>query len=83
DEFKLPKINNVITADIDQLSIEDNLLKDGQPVVNTAILGLLAKALQDLNEKNIKKVVKRKMHGELANKNLKLIEKGYKLAKMV
>ncbi|MFW5895328.1 MAG: 2-oxoacid:acceptor oxidoreductase family protein [archaeon] len=83
DEFKLPKINNVITADIDQLSIEDNLLKDGQPVVNTAILGLLAKALPDLSLKNIKKVVKRKMHGELANKNLKLIEKGYKLAKMV
>ncbi|MFO8019692.1 MAG: 2-oxoacid:acceptor oxidoreductase family protein [Promethearchaeia archaeon] len=81
--FNLVKTIKVITADIDQLSMEEKLLKDGQPVINTAILGLLAKGLPDLSIENIKKVVTRQMSGEWANKNIKLIDEGYDLAKMV
>jgi len=56
---------------------------DGNPVINTPILGLLSKALPDLTLENLKEVVFNKM-GEIVGKlNFELIEQGYNLAKIL
>jgi pyruvate ferredoxin oxidoreductase gamma subunit len=83
DLFNLSEKNKIITADIDRLSIKKELLRDGQPVVNTPILGLLVKALPDLSLENIKKVVRNRLSGDIATKNLELIDEGYNLAEML
>jgi len=71
----------IIVADINKLAIENELIIDGNPIVNTPILGLLAKALPDLSIGNLKKIVSKRMTKELSELNNKLIEDGYKLAK--
>jgi 2-oxoacid:acceptor oxidoreductase gamma subunit (pyruvate/2-ketoisovalerate family) len=73
----------IIAYDINRLSIDNNLLIEGNPVVNTPILGLLSKALPELEIDNLKKVVKAKMTKELAEKNISLIQQGYELAKVL
>lgn len=83
DLFNISEKKKIITADIDQLSIKKELLRDGQPVVNTPILGLLVKAIPDLSLENIKKVVRNRLSGEIATKNLELIDEGYNLAEML
>ena len=55
---------------------------DGNPVINTPILGLLSKALPDLNLDNLKAVVLKRMGEKLGKLNYELIEQGYNLAKI-
>ncbi|TXT63603.1 MAG: Pyruvate/ketoisovalerate oxidoreductases common subunit gamma [Promethearchaeota archaeon] len=79
--YNLSDRTKIIVADINKLAIENNLLIDGNPIVNTPILGLLAKAIPDLSLENLKKIIKNRMNEELSEINNKLIEEGYKLAK--
>jgi 2-oxoacid:acceptor oxidoreductase gamma subunit (pyruvate/2-ketoisovalerate family) len=79
--YNLSDKTKIIVADINKLAIENNLLIDGNPIVNTPILGLLAKAIPDLSLENLKKIIKNRMNEELSEINNKLIEEGYKLAK--
>ena len=60
-----------------------NLTIDGNPVINTPILGLLSKALPQLQLNHLKTVVFKRMGKEIGNLNYELIEKGYKLAKVL
>ncbi|MBD3340080.1 MAG: hypothetical protein GF353_13280 [Candidatus Lokiarchaeota archaeon] len=82
-KYSLGEDVKIIAYDINRLSIENNLLIEGNPVVNTPILGLLSKALPELEIDNLKKVVKTKMTKELAEKNISLIQQGYDLAKIL
>ena len=83
NEFNLSSDTKIVVADISKLSIEKNLTIDGNPVINTPILGLLSKALPDLNLDNLKTVVYKRMGEQLGKLNYQLIEQGYHLAKLL
>ena len=82
-QFNFSKEVKIIVADISNLALEKNLTIDGNPVINTPILGLLSKALPDLTLENLKEVVLNKMGETIGKLNFELIEQGYKLAKIL
>jgi pyruvate ferredoxin oxidoreductase gamma subunit len=82
NQYKLSEKVKIVVADISKLALEKNLTIDGNPVINTPILGLLSKALPDLNLTNLKKVVVKRMGEKIGNLNYELIEQGYNLAKI-
>jgi 2-oxoacid:acceptor oxidoreductase gamma subunit (pyruvate/2-ketoisovalerate family) len=73
----------IVVADISKLAVEKNLTIDGNPVINTPILGLLSKALPDLNLANLKKVVINRLGPQIGALNYELIETGHNLAKIL
>ena len=83
NEFNLSSDTKIVVADISKLAIEKNLTIDGNPVINTPILGLLSKALPDLYLDNLKTVVLKRMGDKLGTLNYDLIEQGYNLAKIL
>ena len=83
NKYNLSKDIKIIVADISNLALEKDLTIDGNPVINTPILGLLSKALPDLNLDNLKMVVYQRMGEKLGKLNYELIEQGYKLAKFL
>ncbi|KKN52548.1 hypothetical protein LCGC14_0611570 [marine sediment metagenome] len=83
NNYNLKEDVKVVVADISRLSIEKNLTIDGNPVINTPILGLLSKALPELDLVNLKSVVLKRMGDKLGKLNYELIEQGYRLAKIL
>jgi 2-oxoacid:acceptor oxidoreductase gamma subunit (pyruvate/2-ketoisovalerate family) len=83
NQYDLSNNIKVIVADISYLALEKDLTIDGNPVINTPILGLLSKALPDLHLENLKDVVLNKMGDRVGSLNYELIEKGYKIAKLL
>ena len=83
EKFNLSSNTKVIVANISNLSLEKNLTIDGNPVINTPILGLLSKALPELQLENLKDVVLNRMGDQLGNINFDLIEQGFKMAKLL
>lgn len=81
NNLTLPKNTKIIVADINKLAIKRGLIIEGVPMVNTPILGLLSRSLEELNLDNINKVVQDRMSSEAAKLNIELIEEGFKLAK--
>jgi len=82
-EYHLSNNIKVIVADINNLALEKNLTIDGNPVINTPILGLLVKALPDLHLENLKDVLLKKLGEKLGNLNYDLIEQGFNMAKIL
>lgn len=82
NKFNISKDTKIVVADISNLALEKDLTIDGNPVINTPILGLLSKALPDLNLDNLKTVVLKRMGDNLGKINYELIEQGYNLAKI-
>ncbi len=82
-EYHLSPNIKVIVADINNLALEKNLTIDGNPVINTPILGLLSKALPDLHLENLKDVVLKKLGEKIGNLNYELIEQGFNMAKIL
>ncbi|MHA1507151.1 MAG: 2-oxoacid:acceptor oxidoreductase family protein [Promethearchaeota archaeon] len=83
EKFNLSSSTRVIVANISKLSLKKNLTIDGNPVINTPILGLLSKALPELQLKNLKDVVLNKMGEQLGTINFDLIEQGFNMAKLL
>ena len=81
EKYKLSKDIHIIVADINKLALEKGLTIDGAPIVNTPILGLLSKSLEELSLDNLNSVIQNKMNDDLAKLNIELIEEGFKLAK--
>jgi Pyruvate/2-oxoacid:ferredoxin oxidoreductase gamma subunit len=73
----------IVVADINDLALKKNLTIDGNPVINTPILGLLSRVLPELNLENLKEVILRKMGQKIGTINSELIEQGYNLAKIL
>ncbi len=82
-KFNFSKNIKIIVADISKLALEKDLTIDGNPIINTPILGLLSKALPDLNLENLKKVVLNRLGQKLGALNYELIEEGYNMAKIL
>ncbi len=83
NKYNLSKDTKIVVADISKLALKKNLTIDGNPVINTPILGLLSKALPELNLDNLKMVVFKRMGEKLGKLNYELIEQGYSLAKIL
>jgi len=83
NKYNFSNTITVVVADINYLALEENLTIDGNPVINTPILGLLSKALPDLHLENLKDVVLNKMGKKLGIINYSLIEKGFNIAKLL
>lgn len=82
ERYQIPRETKIIVADISKLAIEKNLTIDGNPVINTPILGLLSKALPELKLENLKTIVLKRMGKHIGDLNNKLIEQGYNFAKI-
>lgn len=82
-KFNFSNETKIVVADISKLAIEKDLTIDGNPIINTPILGLLSKALPDLNLANLKKVVHNRLGDKLGMLNYELIEKGYHMAQIL
>lgn len=81
-KYQLHPTIKIVAADISKLALEKNLTIDGNPVINTPILGLLSKAVPDLQLENLKKVIVDKLGEKIGGLNYTLIETGYHLAKI-
>ena len=79
-QFHLNLNSKIFVANITKLALENELTIDGNPIVNTSILGLLAKALPELTLQNLEFVIKKKMNKKLSELNIKLIKEGYEMA---
>ncbi|TFF69215.1 MAG: hypothetical protein EU516_00900 [Promethearchaeota archaeon] len=82
EKYQLNQTIKIVAADISKLALEKNLTIDGNPVINTPILGLLSKAVPDLQLENLKKVILDKLGEKIGSLNYALIEQGYNLAKI-
>ena len=82
-KFNFSDETKIVVADISKLALEKDLKIDGNPIINTPILGLLSKSLPDLNLTNLKKVVINRLGDKLGVLNYELIEEGYHLAKIL
>ncbi|MFX0033467.1 MAG: 2-oxoacid:acceptor oxidoreductase family protein [Candidatus Hodarchaeota archaeon] len=83
NQFNFSEDTKVIVADISNLAMKKNLTIEGNPVINTPILGLLSRALPDLTLDNLKIVVFNKLGEKLGNLNFELIEQGFEVAKIL
>jgi len=83
ERYKFKSALKIVVADISKLAIEKNLTIDGNPVINTPILGLLSKALPDLNLVNLEKVVLKRLGQKIGALNYELIETGHTLAQIL
>ncbi|MFX0029956.1 MAG: 2-oxoacid:acceptor oxidoreductase family protein [Candidatus Hermodarchaeota archaeon] len=83
EKYKLKDETKIVVADISKLALEKDLTIDGNPVINTPILGLLSKVLPELNLDNLKKVVLKHLGQKIGTLNYELIETGYNLAKIL
>jgi 2-oxoacid:acceptor oxidoreductase gamma subunit (pyruvate/2-ketoisovalerate family) len=83
DRYNLSQKIKIVVADISKLAIEKNLTIDGNPVINTPILGLLSKVLPDLKLENLNTVLMKRMGEKLGKLNYDLVEQGYELAKIL
>lgn len=82
NRYKLSEKSKIVVADISKLAIEKNLTIDGNPVINTPILGLLSKILPELKLDYLKTAVLKRMGEKIGRLNFELIEKGYDLARI-
>ena len=83
NKYNLSNLTKILVADISTLALDKNLTIDGNPVINTPILGLLSKALPELKLEYLRSIVIKRMGEEVGNLNYELIEKGYELAKIL
>ncbi|MHA2390767.1 MAG: 2-oxoacid:acceptor oxidoreductase family protein [Promethearchaeota archaeon] len=83
DKYRIPSETNIVLANISQLALEKSLTIDGNPVINTPILGLLSKAMPDLKLDNLKTVILRRLGDKIGKLNYELIKEGYDLAKIL
>lgn len=83
NRYQIPSGTNIVLANISKLALEKNLTIDGNPVINTPILGLLSKAMPDLKLENLETVVLRRLGDKIGKLNFELIKEGYALAKIL
>ncbi len=81
EKFKLSNEIKIYVANISKMAIEKGLTIEGSPIINIGILGLLSKAISEIDLNNIIPIVNKRMGTELAEKNISLMEDVYKNAK--
>jgi len=80
-QYNLQKNIKIYAADISKMALEKNLILDGAPIVNIGILGLLSKAISQIDLKNIEDIVNKRMDEAIAKKNISLMGDVFQSAK--
>ena len=75
EELKLDTKARVMTVDATKVAMDII----GLPIVNTVLLGAFAGATGEINVESIKKAVKDRFSGKVAEKNAQAIQKAYEL----
>ena len=73
---------NIATADATKVCRELGLMVGGLPMVNTAMLGAIARTTQIVDIPSIKKVIKERFSNSAVEVNLAAIEKTYEITKL-
>ncbi|UCH51874.1 MAG: 2-oxoacid:acceptor oxidoreductase family protein [Chloroflexota bacterium] len=73
---------NIATADATKVCRELGLMVGGLPMVNTAMLGAIARATQIVDMPNIEKVIRERFSNSAVEVNLTAIEKTYEITKL-
>jgi 2-oxoacid:acceptor oxidoreductase gamma subunit (pyruvate/2-ketoisovalerate family) len=81
EKYNISKEIQIFTADISNMAIKKELTIEGAPVVNVGILGLLSKAISEIELDNLKQIINKRMSKDLGEKNVSLMEDVYKIAK--
>jgi 2-oxoacid:acceptor oxidoreductase gamma subunit (pyruvate/2-ketoisovalerate family) len=77
-KYKLGEKIRIIIADVNDLALTKGLTIEGNPIVNTPILGLLSKCVGEISVENLSKAVRNKMDNtKLADLNIELIKEVY------
>ena len=77
-KYKLGEKISVIIADVNDLALNKGLTIEGNPIVNTPILGLLLKCISEISIDNLIKAVQNKMDNtKIADLNIELIKEVY------
>ena len=77
-KYKLGEKIRIIIADVNDLALNKGLTIEGNPIVNTPILGLLSKCVGEISVENLSKAVRNKMDNtKLADLNIELIKEVY------
>ena len=79
-KYKLGEKISVIIADVNDLALTKGLTIEGNPIVNTPILGLLLKCISEISIDNLIKAVQNKMDNtKIADLNIELIKEVYSI----
>jgi len=79
-KFKLSEKIRIKIADVNDLALNKGLTIEGNPIVNTPILGLLSKCVGEISLENLSKAVRNKMDNtKLADLNIELIKEVYSI----
>ena len=73
---------NIATADATKICRELELMVGGLPMVNTAMIGALARATQIVDMPSIEKVIRKKFTNNAIDINLAVIEKTYEITRL-
>jgi pyruvate ferredoxin oxidoreductase gamma subunit len=73
---------NIATADATKICRELELMVGGLPMVNTAMIGALARATQIVDMPSIEKVIRKKFTNNAIDINLAAIEKTYEITRL-
>jgi 2-oxoacid:acceptor oxidoreductase gamma subunit (pyruvate/2-ketoisovalerate family) len=77
-KYKLGEKIRIIIADVNDLALTKGLTIEGNPIVNTPILGLLLKCISEISIDNLIKAVQNKMDNtKIADLNIELIKEVY------
>jgi len=77
-KYKLGEKIRIIIADVNDLALTKGLTIEGNPIVNTPILGLLLKCISEISIDNLIKAVQNKMDNtKIADFNIELIKEVY------
>lgn len=82
-KYNLSEDTKVIVADINKLAIEKELTIEGAPIVNIPILGLLSKAIPELDLDNLEKIIQKRVNKKYAKLNIELLKQTYNLAEIL
>ena len=77
DDFKENGSRDVACVDAVDVALKNRLVREGAPVINTAMLGAFSRASELVSLNNIEKALKRKLSSDAATLNFEVVRTAY------
>lgn len=77
DDFKENGSRDVACVDAVDVALKHRLVREGAPVINTAMLGAFSRASELVSLNNIEKALKRKLSSDAATLNFEVVRTAY------
>ena len=77
DDFKMNGSRDVACVDAVDVALKHHLIREGAPVINTAMLGAFSRASELVSLDNIEKALKRKLSSDAATLNFEVVRSAY------